>query len=114
MISHTRTVVGTYFRVYGMLLVLLAATVLAARYDAGPWNIAITLAIASLKAVLIGAVFMHIKQETPLVKLVITIAFFWLLIMFSLTFSDYWSRPWDPKSDPWVIPAPRFEAGAKP
>jgi cytochrome c oxidase subunit 4 len=74
--------------------VLLVLTVEVARHDMGSMNFAMATLIATVKAVLIILFFMHVKQSLPLTKLVVCAGFFWLLIMFSLTFTDYWTRGW--------------------
>lgn len=96
--SHSHEV-RTYLAVYALLLVLLGITVIAAQFEVGRWNLVVTLAIASTKAILIVLYFMHVKHGTPLVKLVVIIGIFWMVIMVTLTISDYWTRPWDPLID---------------
>jgi cytochrome c oxidase subunit 4 len=40
--------------------------------------------------------FMHVRYSGKLVWLVIVAALLWLVIMFAITFSDYWTRGWQP------------------
>jgi cytochrome c oxidase subunit 4 len=77
------------------LMVGTALTVLAAFYDfPGPLNAIVALTIATIKATLVVLYFMHVRYSGRLIWLVIFAALFWLAIMFSITFSDYWTRSW--------------------
>jgi hypothetical protein len=49
--------------------------------------------------------FMHVKYAGKLVKIVVVAAFFWLLILFGLTISDYAFR-YDMMSDPDPVSGP--------
>ena len=52
------------------------------------------LGIAILKATLVILFFMHVKYSSRLTKLICGTAFFFLVILFGLTLSDYLSRGW--------------------
>jgi cytochrome c oxidase subunit 4 len=54
------------------------------------------LAIACTKALLVVLFFMHVRWSTRLTWVVAASGFFWLLIMFTITMSDYMSRGWLP------------------
>ena len=82
-----------YYRVGLALMVLLALTISIAYIDLGPYNIVIALAIAAIKASLVAYFFMHIRTSSRLTWTVAIGGFFWLFILFSLTFSDFLSRP---------------------
>jgi len=86
--------VRVYGAVFVALLVLLALTVEAARHDLGRRNFVVAVLIAAAKALLIALYFMHVRQSTPLTKLVIAAGMLWLTILFSLTLADYWTRAW--------------------
>jgi cytochrome c oxidase subunit 4 len=90
---HAHPTVGTYLGVYVALLVLLALTVVAAEFDVGAANFVIAAGIATVKALLIILIFMHVRYGTPLLWLVAGAGFFWLAILFGLTLSDYFTRP---------------------
>lgn len=94
-----RSELAGYFAVYVALMLLLVMTVEAARHDLGAWNFAVTMLIAATKALLIALFFMHVRQSTPLVKLVAVASLLWLAIMFALSLSDYWTRNWDQRID---------------
>jgi cytochrome c oxidase subunit IV len=83
-----------YYAVFLALLVGTGLTVLAAFFDMGPMNNVVMLAIASIKALLVILFFMHVRWSTQLTWVVVASGFFWLLIMFGLTMTDYLTRGW--------------------
>ena len=84
-----------YVGIFLSLMVLTAATVVAAYVNLGPFNIVIALAIASVKATLVVLYFMHARYSPNRTHLVIIAAVFWLAIMLALTLSDYLTRDRD-------------------
>lgn len=85
----------TYFAIWIALLAGTALTVTAARIDLGPFNAAVALTIATIKATLVALYFMHIKGSSEkLTKLVVISALFFLLILLGLSMSDYATRSW--------------------
>lgn len=100
--SHHIIPVSVYMKVFGALMVLLVVTVLAAmedfsvRFNWGPANIVIAMAIAIVKAVLVILFFMHIRYSSRLTQFFSIVAFLFLAIMFFFTFGDYMSRNWVP------------------
>jgi cytochrome c oxidase subunit 4 len=101
--SHHIIPVDVYLKVFGVLMVLLVATVLAAMEDFsirlhwGPANVVIAMAIAIAKALLVVLFFMHIKYSSRLTQIIAGIAFLFLAVMFFFTFADYFSRNWIPQ-----------------
>lgn len=85
-----------YYGVFLALLVGTGLTVLAAFFDMGAMNNVVMLAIASVKAMLVVLFFMHVRWGTRLTWVVVASGFFWLLILFGLTMTDYVSRGWVP------------------
>lgn len=85
-----------YYGVFLALLVGTGLTVLAAFFDMGAMNNVVMLAIASAKAMLVVLFFMHVRWGTRLTWVVVASGFFWLLILFGLTMTDYVSRGWVP------------------
>jgi cytochrome c oxidase subunit 4 len=85
-----------YYGVFGALMVGTALTVLVAFFDLGPMNNVLMLGIAITKALLVVLFFMHVRWSTRLTWVVVASGFFWLLIMFGLTMSDYLTRGWVP------------------
>lgn len=84
--------IKTYLNVYIVLMVLLVLTVGAAFVDMGRFNLAVSMAIAVTKAVLILLIFMHVKQSEPLVWVYSVAAFGFLAVLIMLTLGDYLSR----------------------
>lgn len=82
----------TYLLVYLSLLLLLAATVSAAFFDLGIFNLVITLAIASVKGLLVILYFMHVRESEPATKMFVIAGFVWLAILLGLTLTDYLTR----------------------
>ena len=84
-----------YVMIFLALMVGTALTVFAGLRDfPGPLNVIIALTIAVVKATLVVLYFMHVRYSARLIWVVFTSALFWLLILFALTFSDYWTRTW--------------------
>ncbi len=94
--SHHVPSLKLYFAVFGILMVGTAVTVLIAFYDLGPLNNVMMLTIASVKAMFVILYFMHVRWSSRLTWVVVASGFFWLLIMFTFTMTDYISRGWMP------------------
>jgi cytochrome c oxidase subunit 4 len=86
-----------YIVIFLALMLGTTLTVMAAFYDfPGPLNAVVALTIATIKASLVVLYFMHVRYSGRLVWLVIIAALLWLAILFAVTFSDYWTRSWQP------------------
>ena len=86
-----------YVVIFLALMLGTALTVTAAFFDfPGPLNAVVALTIAVVKATLVVLFFMHVRYSGKLIVLVIASALLWLAIMFAITFSDYWTRTWQP------------------
>ncbi len=84
---------SNYFLIWILLLFGTALTVVAAHIDLGPWNAAVALTIASVKALLVALFFMHIKgAHERLLKLVVITTIAFLIILMSLSMADYATR----------------------
>jgi caa(3)-type oxidase subunit IV len=103
--SHTQhiiTPVRTYVLVWITLIVLTFATVFVARIDFGHSfgeqysfiNTVVAMGVAITKASLVVLIFMGVRYNTPLTKLVAISGFIWILILFGIGMSDYLTRPW--------------------
>lgn len=93
--THAHSVpLSLYYWTIGWLMLLLIVTLAAAYFDLGVLNLPIAMAIAVVKMAIIVWNFMHLRFNSTLVRLVAGAAFFWLLIMFVMTMSDYISRHW--------------------
>ena len=83
---------SVYYTIFGALMVLTAITVAVAFVNLGPLNFPVAIGIAITKATLVVLFFMHVKYSTQLTKMFVGMAFFFLLILFGLTMTDYLSR----------------------
>lgn len=81
-----------YYRVALALLVLFVLTVAVAYIDLGALNIYVAVTIAVIKATLVVLYFMHVRYHTRLTWIFASAGFLWLIILFSLTLSDYATR----------------------
>jgi len=82
-----------YFAVFIALLALTALTTGVAFIDlGGAGNVAVALAIAVIKAVLVALYFMHLRYSSPLTVIFAGAGIFWLGILVALTLSDYITR----------------------
>lgn len=88
--------IRTYTLTWLALLALAAATTLIGFIDLGPLSFPIAILIATSKAALIVAFFMHGAFEPKLIKVVIAAGIVWMIFMLVNTVGDYISRGWLP------------------
>jgi cytochrome c oxidase subunit IV len=83
-------------KLYAVILTcLVAGTVLtyfAATWEMGIFNPIVALVIACTKATLVILYFMHVRYSDKLTMITVTAGFFWLMILITLSLSDYLSR----------------------
>lgn len=91
--SHVSSV-RAYVSVFLALCVLTVITVAIARVDLGALNTPVALLVALSKALLVILIFMGVKYNTPLTKVVAASGFVWLIILFGITMGDYLTRGW--------------------
>jgi cytochrome c oxidase subunit IV len=95
MSEHSSSSLTTYVAIWLTLLAGTALTVVAARADLGPFNAAVALTIATIKATLVALFFMHIKGTSEkMTKVVVISAIFFLFLLLSLSMADYGTRAW--------------------
>ncbi|MES2462850.1 MAG: cytochrome C oxidase subunit IV family protein [Armatimonadota bacterium] len=88
-----------YYKIYGILMVLLVITVVMYYVDINKlihaeWpNLIIALIISVTKAALVVLYFMNVRGSTRLTWLWAALGFVWLLLMGGI-FLDYQSRAW--------------------
>ena len=92
--THHTVPLKTYFVIFGVLLLLLLATVGVAEINLGSLNTELALAIAVTKALLILLYFMHVKYSDRLTWCFAFAAFLWLGVLMALCMSDYLTRGW--------------------
>jgi len=81
-----------YFAVFGALMMLTAATLVAARLELGVFNNVVMLGIAVTKATLVVLFFMHVRYGPRLVQTVAVAGFAWLAILVAFVLADYFTR----------------------
>jgi cytochrome c oxidase subunit IV len=85
--------VNTYIVVLVMLLGLTVLTVAVSFVPLPPaGHVAAGLTIATLKATLVVLIFMHALHSPRVTWCVILVSIAWLVILFSLTYTDYLTR----------------------
>jgi len=93
-VTHHVAPKSMYYLVFLALIAGTILTVLAASVDMGAFNNVAMLTIAAGKALLVILFFMHVRWGTRLTGLVVASGFFWLLILFTITMSDFLTRGW--------------------
>jgi cytochrome c oxidase subunit 4 len=82
-----------YWGIFGALIVLTLLTVRVSYYDFGSANIIIALVIATMKASLVAAFFMHLRHDNLFNTIAFLAAFLFLGIFILLTYDDLGVRP---------------------
>ena len=95
--SHSHPTPGLYLVILAALVIGTCLTWGIAFIDLGIWNPVVALTIAVIKAVLVILFFMHVHYSSKLTKLTISAGFFWLLIMITMSLSDYLTRTFLPQ-----------------
>jgi len=91
----TSSPLKTYFAIWGALLVGTYVTYRVAFFDLGPFNAAVALTIATIKATLVVLFFMHVwGAGDKMIKVVVIAAVFFLLLLLSLSLADFGTRAW--------------------
>jgi cytochrome c oxidase subunit 4 len=90
--NHHIIPVSTYLLVFAALMVLLVLTVAVAFFHFGMFNKVVALAIATTKAGLIMAYFMHLRYSPRLAWIFAGLGFFGLLLMLIIAMGDYVAR----------------------
>jgi cytochrome c oxidase subunit 4 len=78
--------------VWAALCALLASTCALAYVPMGAGNLPVSLCIAALKAVLVGAIFMRLFENNALNRLAAAAGPIWVFVMFLLMGTDYFTR----------------------
>lgn len=74
--------------ILGLLLTLTIVTVVVSRIDLGFLNVAVALALATTKSLLVITFFMHMKYENRFFKGIVFLCFLLLAIFIGMTFFD--------------------------
>ncbi len=92
--SHDHHVIPlkTYLSVFGVLIFLTVITVLAAKVDFGAFNAVVAFGIASVKAGLVLSIFMHLKYDNMMNRVIIGTSVFFLLVLWFFSILDIATR----------------------
>ena len=71
------------------LLALLALTAGSAFIPMGRLNLAVNLAVALAKALLVAFMFMHVRRGTPMIRVFALAGLMWLALLAGLSFTDF-------------------------
>jgi len=82
----------SYILIFAALMALLALT-LAGHFL--HWGIAAALFIAVCKALLVAIYFMHLRLSSRIVQVAASVGVIWLLLLITLSMSDYLTRNWN-------------------
>jgi len=94
-----------YWGVFGALVVLTIITWRVSYYDFGPANVFVALLIATAKASLVAAFFMHLRYDSLFNTLAFLAAFLFLGLFILLTYDDLGKRAQvDPEYGGTVLP----------
>jgi cytochrome c oxidase subunit IV len=92
MAEHAHPTPKLYLVIFLLLAFFTCATWAIAFLDLGIFNPIVALAIAVTKAVLVILFFMHVRYSDNLTMITVSAGFFWLMILITLSLSDYLSR----------------------
>ena len=99
---------SVYWKTCAALMVLLALTWGIGYVNMGPFNLVVALAISISKALLVALFFMHVKGSSRLLHLAATAGVIWLLILFTFTLGDYFSRNFLQPTSNHKVPPEQF------
>lgn len=90
--GHHVLPLSTYLSIGATLLVLTLITILVARVHLGPYNLVVAILIATVKASLVAAVFMHLWYDNKFYMMIFISALFFLAVFIVLTMFDTMRR----------------------
>jgi cytochrome c oxidase subunit 4 len=83
---------ATYVKVFIALVVLTVITVLVSHLPLGGFHTLAAYGIATVKALLVMAYFMHLKFDSMTNRVVVASCLFFLLLLFAICFIDIATR----------------------
>ncbi|MEZ5070577.1 MAG: cytochrome C oxidase subunit IV family protein [Bacteroidales bacterium] len=85
------------YRTYGLILLLLlcltAVSVAVTQIELTRWATPVALLLATTKTVFVLSVFMHLKFDQKMFRIMATLAFLLVVVVIIFTFLDYGFRP---------------------
>lgn len=82
----------TYVGVFAALIILTVVTVVVAQFHFGEFNTVVAMGVASVKAFLVLAYFMHLKYDDKVYLVGFLISIFFLVLMYFLSLLDMITR----------------------
>jgi len=79
----------TYIFIWVALIELTILSVAAATVDFKAFAVAVALIIATAKSIIVAAYFMHLKFDTPILRIMVAVTLFVFTTFIILTFVDY-------------------------
>jgi cytochrome c oxidase subunit IV len=97
---------STYYKIFAALVFFTLVTVGLAQVHLGEWNFFIAVAIATVKASLVAAYFMHLKDDNRFNVLLFIGSLLFMGVFFVYTMNDTQHRgQWDPANGTQVSPS---------
>lgn len=91
--SHTHhPSLSSYIKVFSFLLFATVVTVAVAQVDLGALNTPVAFLIATIKALAVLAIFMHLKYDNMMNRAIIGVAIFFVFVMFLFCALDVFTR----------------------
>lgn len=81
-----------HLQVIAALFFLTFVTVWVAQFDFGAFNVVIALGVATVKALLVMAYFMHLKWDSKMNIVIFATSFFFLLLLAAFAVLDIFTR----------------------
>lgn len=82
----------SYVIAWIVLLLLLGASIVAAYMPIGVFHLVTAFGIAATQAAIIFIVFMRLRGRPSLKWVFAGAGFFWLIFLYGLSLTDYWTR----------------------
>lgn len=86
--ENARIPYSKYLMVWFALVVLTGITIMVAGLQVGGWSAFAAIFIAAIKGTLVLFYFMHLRYESGLFKIALTVAMLTLAVIMALTFAD--------------------------
>jgi cytochrome c oxidase subunit 4 len=76
------------FTIFAALIFFTIATVVISKFHLGAWEVPITMAIATTKAILVAVYFMHLRYDNPFNAMIFCFALFFVALFLGGTLID--------------------------
>lgn len=76
------------FTIFGALIFLTICTVVASKFNLGPWEVPLTMAIATTKAGLVAVYFMHLRYDNKFNAMIFFFSLFFVALFLGGTLID--------------------------